>query len=110
MLATTMMDLVFPSWQGDKTTPNSSGCSDGNCRFSGVIYQLWYLNALGQFSSAITNIQNGASALLPMIAGFPANTPWCLATGVHLNLTHLLCPVTSHFLWWSNSDRATDRQ
>jgi hypothetical protein len=26
---------------GDKTTPNQSGCTDGNCRFSGIIYQLW---------------------------------------------------------------------
>ena len=65
---------------GDKTTPNPSGCRDGNCRFSGIIYQLWYLNSLGQFSSAITNINNGASALLPMIPNFPANTPWCLAS------------------------------
>jgi hypothetical protein len=67
---------------GDKTAPNQSGCTDGNCRFSGIIYQLWYLNALGQFSSAITNIENGANSLLPIIPGFPANTPWCLATGM----------------------------
>jgi hypothetical protein len=65
---------------GDKITPNPSGCRDGNCRFSGIIYQLWYLNSLGQFSSAITNIENGADQLLPMIPNFPANTPWCLAS------------------------------
>ena len=65
---------------GDKTTPNPTGCRDGNCRFSGIIYQLWFLNSLGQFSSAITNIQNGPNQLLPMIRNFPANTPWCLAS------------------------------
>jgi hypothetical protein len=66
---------------GDKTTPNPTGCTDGNCRFSGIIDQLWYLNSLGQFSSAITNIGNHGDQLLPMIPNFPANTPWCLATG-----------------------------
>ena len=65
---------------GDKTTPNQSGCRDGNCRFSGITYQLWYLNSLGQFSSAITNIENGANQLLPLIPNFPSNTPWCLAS------------------------------
>ena len=65
---------------GDKATPNQSGCTDGGCRFSGIIYQLWYLNSLGQFSSAITNIENGASTLLPMLSEFPTNIPWCLAT------------------------------
>ena len=48
---------------GDKSTPNGSGCEDGNCRFSGIIYQLWYLNTLGQLASAITNIPNGAETL-----------------------------------------------
>lgn len=67
--------------RGDKLTPNKSGCTDGNCRFSSIIYQLWYLNSLGQFTSAITNIENGANALMPMIPQFPSNTPWCLATG-----------------------------
>ena len=65
---------------GDKTTPNPSGCRDGNCRFSGIVDQLWYLNSLGQLSSAITNIENGANQLLPMIPGFAANTPWCLTS------------------------------
>ena len=65
---------------GDKTTPNQSGCRDGNCRFSGIIYQLWYLNSRRQLSSAITNIENGANQLLPMLPNFPANTPWCLAS------------------------------
>ena len=65
---------------GDKTTPNPSGCRDGNCRFSGIIYQLWYLNSLGQLSSAITNIENGANQLLPMLPGFAANMPWCLTS------------------------------
>jgi hypothetical protein len=65
---------------GDKVTPNPSGCHDGNCRFSSIIYQLWYLNSLGQFTSAITNIENGADQLLPMIPTFPSNTPWCLAS------------------------------
>lgn len=65
---------------GDKTKPNLSGCKDGNCRFSGIIYQLWYLNSLAQMTSSITNIPNGGSTLLPMIQGFPSNTPWCLAT------------------------------
>jgi hypothetical protein len=71
--------------KGDKTTPNKSGCTDGNCRFSSIIYQLWYLNSLRQFTSAITNIQNGPDALLPMIPNFPSNTPWCLATGALIN-------------------------
>ena len=44
---------------GDKTKPNLSGCKDGNCRFSGIIYQLWYLNSLAQMTSSITNIPNG---------------------------------------------------
>lgn len=65
---------------GDKTEPNPTGCHDGNCRFSGIIYQLWYLNSLGQVTSAITNIANGANQLLPMIDNFPSNTPWCLAS------------------------------
>ena len=74
--------------QGDKTTPNQSGCTDGNCRFSGILYQLWYINSLGQMSSAITNIENGRNQLLPMIKNFPANTPWCLATGACTRLQH----------------------
>ena len=65
---------------GDKTTPNESGCTDGGCRFSGIIDQLWYLNSRGQMTSAITNIPNGGSTLLPMLQDFPPNTPWCLAT------------------------------
>lgn len=69
---------------GDKTTPNPSGCHDGNCRFSGIIYQLWYLNSIGQLSSAITNIGNGADQLLPMIPNFPPNIPWCLASSPNL--------------------------
>ena len=46
--------------------------------------QLWYLNSLGQFSSAITNIENGANQLLPMIPDFPPNIPWCLASAPNL--------------------------
>ena len=69
---------------GDKITPNQSGCRDGNCRFSGIIYQLWYLNSRRQLSSAITNIENGANQLLPMLPNFPANTPWCLASSPNL--------------------------
>lgn len=66
---------------GDKLTPNQSGCADGGCRFSGIIYQLWYLNSYGQFTSAITNIGNHGSSLLPFpLPNFPPNTPWCLAT------------------------------
>ena len=82
----TMLPIAFRIPQacrketGDKTTPDPSGCRDGNCRFSGIIYQLWYLNSLGQLSSAITNIENGANQLLPMLPDFPANTPWCLAS------------------------------
>jgi hypothetical protein len=66
---------------GDKTTPKD--CAEQNCRFSGIIYQLWYLNSLGQMTSAITNIGNGGSTLLPALPSFPTNTPWCLATSVH---------------------------
>ena len=65
---------------GDKKTPNESGCRDGNCRFSGIIDQLWYHNSFGQLTSAITNINNGVDQLLPMINHFPANIPWCLAS------------------------------
>ena len=87
--------------RGDKTTPNTSGCTDGNCRFSSIIYQLWYLNSLGQFTSAITNIQNGPDALLPMIPNFPANTPWCLATGAFMPSSNVLasdcCSQSSHY-------------
>lgn len=39
---------------GDKTKPNPTGCKDGGCRFSGIVSQLWYLNSLGQLTSAIT--------------------------------------------------------
>lgn len=77
--------------RGDKTVPNKSGCTDGECRFSSIIYQLWYLNSLGQFSSAITNIENGPDAFLPMIPNFPSNTPWCLATGVLTLVANSLC-------------------
>ena len=63
---------------GDKTTAHD--CTQGNCRFSGIIYQLWYLNSLSQMTSAITNIPNGGGTLLPSLPGFPTNTPWCLAT------------------------------
>ena len=63
---------------GDKTTPRD--CAEQNCRFSGIIYQQWYLNSLGQLTSAITNINNGGSTLLPMLPDFPTNTPWCLAS------------------------------
>ena len=67
--------------QGDKTTPNESGCTDGNCRFSGLVYQLWYLNSKQQMTCAITNIDNHGDTLLPFpLPGFPPNTPWCVAT------------------------------
>lgn len=66
---------------GDKTTPRD--CAQENCRFSGIIYQQWYLNSMGQMTSAITNIGNGGSTLLPMLPNFPTNTPWCLATSVY---------------------------
>ena len=65
---------------GDKHTPNPTGCRDGNCRFSGIVDQLWYLNSLGQLTSAITNIPNGADQLIPMIPDFAPNTPWCLTS------------------------------
>jgi hypothetical protein len=35
---------------GDKTTPNQSGCADGNCRFSGIIYQVRGKQASAAFS------------------------------------------------------------
>ena len=67
--------------RGDKTTPNQSGCTDGNCRFSGLVYQLWYLNSKHQMTCAITNIDNHGDTLLPFpLPNFPPNTPWCLAT------------------------------
>jgi hypothetical protein len=65
---------------GDKNKPNPTECRDGNCRFSGIVDQLWYLNSLGQFTSAITNIPNGADQRMPMLPHFAPNTPWCLAS------------------------------
>jgi len=66
---------------GDKTTPKD--CAEENCRFSSLIYQQWYLNSLKQLTSAITNIPNGGSTLLPTLPNFPTNTPWCLATSAY---------------------------